>query len=126
MKSFIAAMIITLIMVGGSMFYTSHLSKLSQQLTEESSAAEQCLYGDDFEKATEHIDKIVECVDKKKLTLSATLDHSELDRIESTLSELRTYTACQNKTDALAKAGALKLYLEHLPKNYKLKIENIL
>ena len=36
------------------------------------------------------------------------------------------YTACQNKTDALAKAGALKLYLEHLPKNYKLKIENIL
>lgn len=125
MKSFITAMLISAAMIIVSIIYTYHIDSVSKFLISENKKAIENILNEDFEKAAENIQAISTYIETKKITLSATLDHTEIDGIESALAELSQYTDCKNKTDALAKASALNVHLEHLPKNYKLKIENI-
>lgn len=126
MKSLIIAIIISIFLFGGSIICTNRLDKLSELLIAENEKSINYLSERNFEKALEHIQIISSSIDNKKNLLAMALDHTELDRIEGALSEMRAYTENDDKTNALAKASALNIYLEHLPKNYKLKLENIL
>ena len=65
-------------------------------------------------------------VDEKKLSLAIIMDHTDLDKIEMGIAELKGYIEGEIKTDALAKCNSLDVMIRHMPKNYKLKIENVL
>ena len=67
-----------------------------------------------------------EFVNKKKTTLAVIMDHGDLDKIESGIAELESYILHKIKPDALAKCNALDVLIRHMPKNHKLKIENVL
>ena len=58
--------------------------------------------------------------------LAATGNHEEIDKIEITIAELKEYILQHSKADALAHTEALNVLFRHLPKNYKLRTENIL
>lgn len=126
MRSFIISMVIAAVMATACIIYTPHLDKVSKSLIGEGEAASEYLMAEEFEKASEHIAVIDDYVTKHRASLAASLDHGELEKIESALAELKSYAALGEKEHALAKASALKLHLEHLPQNYKLKLENIL
>lgn len=126
MKSLIIAIAISVFLFGGSIICTSRLDKLSHLLINENEKSINYLNDKNFEKALDHMQIISESIDEKKNLLAMALDHTELDRIEGALSEMKAYAENDDKTNALAKASALNIYLEHLPKNYKLKLENIL
>ena len=53
-------------------------------------------------------------------------NHAELDNIEMNLAELKRYTEGEAHTDAISKSSVLDFLFAHLPKNYKLRLENIL
>lgn len=126
MKSFIAAVIIAVGVICGSLFYTWKIESASDALVSENNQILALLKEESYAEALSRTERMAEYVDKKKLSLSIIMDHSELDKIELAISELAGYIEGEIKTDSLAKCSTLGIMLRHMPKNYRLKIENIL
>lgn len=126
MKSFIAAIVIAVTMIGGSLWYINHIEKISDELVQLNEEIIVLLEQEDFEQAEEKIGRINQSIDQKRTILAATGNHEELDKIEIYTLELEQYTKGRAREDALARCRVLTLLLEHLPKNYQLKLENIL
>ena len=122
MKSFFTAIVIAAVIIVGSVFYTRELNEISENMMEHNNQIMNMIHNDDFESAVGQ----VQDVEEKKISLSMIIDHSTLDKIESNLSELAGYVEGYAKTDALAKSRVLDILFEYLPKNYKLRLENIL
>lgn len=79
-----------------------------------------------YKSASQKIDELYGYLDDEERYFEAFSDHEELDKIRMTLSELEEYTDAGAGTEALAKTNVLEFLFEHLPKNYRLRLENIL
>lgn len=126
MKSFAVAIVIAVFVVAGSLFYTHQIETVSDSLVSENLRVTQLLEEENYDEALECAEKMAEYVDRKKLSLAIIMDHGDLDKIELSVAELSGYIKGRVQTDSLAKCGMLNVMLRHMPKNYKLKIENIL
>ena len=126
MKSLIISLIIGALIVWGSIEYTSGLEKISGQLVSDSQEVRRFIEDENFEEALLGVEEIGFYLEQKRAVMDATGKHNEMDEIEINLAELRTYTENGSKADALAKCASLEFLFEHLPKNFKLRIENIL
>ena len=126
MKSFIIAIIIATIMITGSITYTINIEKISDELSSHNERVIKLIEDENFDAAMEIAEFMDKYIDDKKIMLAATGDHEDIDKMEIYLSELTEYIKGNHKSDALAHAKALKTLFEHLPKNYRLKPENIL
>lgn len=126
MKSFFTAIIIGLILVCGSLAYTTHLEAISSNLLVHAEELEELIKNDNFFEAEKKLISLSEYMDKKEVFMAATGNHEELDKIKITIAELSQYITYENKTESAVKAYTLKLLFLHLPKNLKLRPENIL
>lgn len=125
MKSFITAIFIGTAMIFCCIVYMLQTEKLSEQLTEINSRMISYIENDDYENAANSHKALCNMLDKKRLFLSALENHSELDSIQIQLSQLSEYISARHKGDALAYCKALSITLEHIPKKYCIKAENI-
>lgn len=126
MKTFILAIGIALGIVMGSASYTREMDNISGQMADWSGQIIEAVQEDDFDGAAEKTQKLVSFVEDKKVLLSMVMDHTVLEKIESNLAELSGYVDGKMQTDALAKGRVLEVLFTRLPKNYKLRMENIL
>lgn len=126
MRSFITAVILFAVLIGGGIFLVDYIEDISDELRQQNEYITQLIEDDDLEKAAEHIDKMREYMDKKRKIVSTTMDHGYADTIEIYICELEKYVDCKSKNDALARSRVLDMLFEHLPRNYRLKWENIL
>ena len=126
MKGVIISLCIAAAIVAGSAAYTRHTRSVSEELGSINSAVMESLENGDYEGAAKKIDALNGYMEKKRTVLSATGNHEELDKIEINISEMSGYTEGRQKTDAIAHCMALDFLFKHLPKNYELKLGNIL
>ena len=126
MKSFITSLVIAAILITGGIIYTTQLSKKSNNLMQIIDDIEICINNDDFKTAAEHIEKLSNEISHFEPFLLATGDHAEIDNIEINLSELKSLTEGELKSQALAKVYVIKFLFKHLPQNTFLSFENIL
>ena len=126
MKGVIVSLCIAAAIVAGSAAYTSHTKKVSRELSEINAVVMESLENGDYDSAAEEIEKLGGYLEKKRAILSATGNHEELDKIEMNISEMSGYADGQQQTDAIAHCRVLDFLFEHLPKNYELKLGNIL
>lgn len=84
-----------------------------------------CMNGD-YESAGDEIEKLVQYLDENRTVLAATGNHEDFDKIEMNISEVEGYINGGEQTDAVSHCRVLGFLFEHLPKNYKFKLENIL
>ena len=126
MKSFITSLVIAAFIVAGSIAYGMHIDNVSSELVSINTRLIDTLEADDFEEAEEIVDEVKTYFDKKRAMLGATDNHEVLDKIEINIQELLSYVEGRQKADALSHCRVLGYLYEHLPKNYKLKFENIL
>lgn len=126
MRSFTAAVVIAALVIFFSVFYTEKIESTSELLVSENTKISRLLQDENYSEALILTKNMAEYVDRKKLSLAIIMDHSELDKIELSICELAGYIEGEVKTDSLAKCSMLGIMLRHMPKNYKLKIENIL
>ena len=113
-------------MISGSLFYTSHLKKESQELVNITENIKNSVKNEDFDTANEEIKKLDRHVTKFEKFFLATGDHIEMDNIKINLYELKSYAQHNMKSDALGKVYVLGFLFEHLPHNSQLRIGNIL
>lgn len=126
MKSVVVSVIIAVIVIAGSLFYTRSLEKVSEELIEINKQVSERIEAEDYSGANSEIERLNEYLESRRAVLDAIGNHEEMDNIEMNLSELEEYTRGEKKTDALSKCRVLDFLFEHLPLNYKLKFENIL
>ena len=126
MKSFITSLVIAAILITGGIIYTTQLSKKSNNLMQIIDDIEICINNDDFKTAAEHIEKLSNEISDFEPFFLATGDHAETDNIEINLSELKSLTEGELKSQALAKVYVIKFLFKHLPQNTFLSFENIL
>lgn len=126
MKSVVVSVIIAVIVIAGSLFYTRSLEKVSGELIEINKQISERIEAEDYSGANSEIERLSAYLDSRRAVLDAIGDHEEMDNIEMNLSELEEYAKGEKKTDALSRCRVLDFLFEHLPLNYKLKLENIL
>ena len=126
MKSFIISLVIAAIMIAGSIVYGNHMTSMSEELVAANNRLTQALEDENYTSAKYTADKISDYLENKRALLAATDNHEVLDKIEIYLEELYSYIEGAHKADALSRCRVLGFLYEHLPKNYELKLENIL
>ena len=126
MKSFITSLIIASVIIVSSFFFTHSIENTSKELLTDNRTIIKLIKNNDYEKAYSLTKDMLEYINKKKTSLAIIMDHGDLDKIESGIAELESYIDNKIKPDALAKCNALDVLIRHMPKNYKLKVENVL
>jgi phosphoenolpyruvate carboxylase len=124
-KSFIFAigLSITLLVIG--IFYNIKLEEVSSRLCETVNNITASLHNEDFISASKNTKKLENEIKKLEVFFASTGNHQEIDNIEMSLAELKRYIEGEQKYDALAKSQVLDFLFHHLPKNSRLRIENI-
>lgn len=125
MKSFITAIFIGTAMIFGCIAYMLQTEKLTAQLTDINSRMILYIEDDDYENAANTHKALCTVLNRNRLVLSAAENHSELDSIQIQLSQISEYITAHRKSDALAYCKVLSITLEHIPKKYRIKAENI-
>lgn len=126
MKSFIISVIIGILVISGCMYSTYCIENVSKELREDNKKIVNFLKEEDFRGAKEVAKDMSDYLDEEKVKLAIIMDHSELDKIELGIAELEGYIEGEIKTDALAKCSMIDVMVRHMPKNYKVKFENVL
>ncbi len=126
MKSFITSLVIAAFIIAGSIFYGMHIDNVSSELMTMNERITHEVEEADFKGAKSAADELQSYFDKKRALLGATDNHETLDKIEINLQELFSYIEGSQRTDALSRCNVLGYLYKHLPRNYKLRFENIL
>ena len=108
------------------MYATNKLNDVSDYLIDVCEDTRNKIEEDDFEGAKELADKMKKCLEDNYNMFATSIDHNEVDKIEMNINQMQVYIEKKQKADALAFANVLVGLFEHLPKDYKLKLENIL
>lgn len=126
MKSFVVALCIGIFMVLGCVFYMVKVEDISQNLIQLNNEIISNVEKEDYKEAEKSLKEASDYLEDKLIMLAATGNHTELDQIEIYMSQISEYIAEEHKGDALAHCKSLMIMFKHLPKNYRLKAENIL
>jgi len=126
MTSFIISLIIGVAIVTGSIFHTNHVVRVSETLAECTTEIEELLQNENFDEAVYVVESLEKSLKENKALLESSGNHEELLKIELTCEELKTFTAEKSKTDALVQCASLRVLLKNMPKNYRVRAENIL
>ena len=126
MKSFVTALILALVIVVLGVMHTSKIEKLSDELLKANEKISEAVDSDDFKEADLQIEKIRRIVEENRMMLTLSMDHNEVDKIEMNVAQLEAYVEEEKREDALSFLNVLETLFIRLPKNYRLKIENVL
>lgn len=126
MKTFILAVIIAALLVGGGMLFNFSIGNLSDKLMADCDKITELIDSGSFEEASKNISEMTDFMDKKKIILASIINHENIDDIELCISELQGYADKNIGIEAHVKCRKLKHLLEHLPANYKVTLQNVL
>lgn len=126
MKGVVISMCIAVVMVVSSIAYSSHMKKVSEELVGINDNIMVCLMKEDYEGAKDELGSLIEYIERNRTMLAAIGDHEEFDKIEMNIAEMAGYINGQEKTDAMSRCRVMDFLFEHLPKNYEMKLENVL
>ena len=126
MKSVVISIVIALAIVAGSVAYGNHMHKVSDTLISINDKLIEEIDGENYEQAENVLENAIMYIESNRTMLSAMDNHESIDKIELNIYELYEYIKGEEKTDALSKCRMLGVLYKHLPKDYELKLENIL
>ncbi len=125
MKSFAVALGIFILVFIGTGYYTHRLNEEIEHLESRLSDVSDSVTKEDWDKSKDKTKILMDDWDKAQNWLKAIVNHKEMDLIMQTLYEMKGYIDAENKEEALVKAGVLKVFLEHIPENEALTLNNI-
>ena len=126
MRSFIAAVVIGIIIIYTSSVFSDKVENITASLSDKNNALYTQLENKNKEDALNSLEESEKEFHKNKVLFEATSDHEELLRIEVQYSAIREFLKEEQFGDALASCAEIELLLKHLPGNFEVKAENIL
>lgn len=126
MKSVLVALLILTVIIVGSIIYTNNLDEVSQNLVSKNDKLYTLISEEKFEEASVLLSELDEEINKKRLLLASVIDHTEIDKITLNIAQAKAYVNEKKREDSLSFVSGLDSMFSHIPKNYHVKIENIL
>lgn len=126
MKSFILVITIAAAIVASSLLYSGHMEKISAELLEKNQKVIECIEVEDYPNAAALAAELEDYIEAKRPFLAATIDHSKLDNIDTYVSQMKKYVQTGQKADSLSNCEVLQILMSRLPRDYMLRLENIL
>lgn len=126
MKSVIISALIGFALIIGGMSYSKHIDTVSKNLLTGNKEVTELIKNEEYDKALDKIEDVSGYLEKKHVVLGSTGKHDKTDEMEMNIAELKMQVKNKSKNDALVTCATLDFLFEYMPKNIKLKIENIL
>lgn len=126
MKSFVVSLVLAALIITGGIWSNIYMDNISGGMYKHTEKIEKYLEKEDFPSALEVEYGLYKQLENKKKLLATTIDHTTIDSLERNLFELISYTKSEQSYDALAKCEVLKIMIKQLPRNYSIKLENVL
>ena len=126
MKSFIFAVILSIIITGTGVILSYGIENTTESLLQTNENLYTSLANKNEEKSISALDSAEKEFEKHKVLFESTADHEELLRIELQYASIREFINENQFGDALAACSEIDLLLCHLHETLKLKGENIL
>lgn len=126
MKSVVVALIIGFGIVLGSLVYTEHLENISEQLLIYNNEVSELITAEKYSEASDKLNKLEAFIEERRTMMDSTGKHGNLDEIKKNLTDLKTYVQNNSQKEALVKSQSLEFLFGDLPRNFQLRIENIL
>lgn len=126
MKSFITALILTVAIVVFSLLYSYHINEISDYMVNENQQIIEYIETENYPEAARLAENLEYYLKKHEMVLAASIDHANLDKIKTYISQMKKYVQTGQKADSLVNCQVLSILLAQMPRDYALTIENIL
>lgn len=126
MKSFWAAVVIAVLLIGGGILFNMNIDQVTQEMGQKEEKITALIEKRNFNGAKKEIEGLKKYIDEKMIVLASVVDHKNIDDIELCIAEIEGYAKEEARTDALTRCKKLEHLINHLPINYKVTLQNIL
>jgi predicted nuclease with TOPRIM domain len=97
----------------------------SEKLEKNIETMQNSIRSNEWENASDALQRISSDWKKIKKTWSALIDHEEIDNMDMTLSKLEALLEMKDASSALSEAAAFKRLVIHIPEREKLAMDNL-
>ncbi|HYF75411.1 MAG TPA: DUF4363 family protein [Candidatus Nitrosocosmicus sp.] len=125
MKPLVIIAILTILLIAGGCLTLYALNSEAERLSDELSSLEEDINNQNWDSATEKLEKFHEKWDRATTLWSMLIDHNEIDSIELVISKLVSYVRTHDKNEALAQLSSLKALIKHIPEKESFNLKNI-
>ena len=126
MKSFWAAVVIAILLIGGGILFNMNIDRVTEEMSEKEEKITTLIEKESFDDAKKEIEDLKKYIDEKMIVLASVVDHKNVDEIELCVAEIEGYTKEKSRIEALTKCKKLEHLINHLPINYSVTLQNIL
>ena len=126
MKSFWAAIVIAVLLIGGGVLFNKNIDNVTEEMSEREEKITALIEKESFDLAEKEIDELKKYIDNKMIVLASVIYHKNIDEIELCVAEIEGYTKEKSRFFALTKCKELEHLIAHLPVNYSVTLQNIL
>lgn len=126
MKSFIISIVLAFLIIVGGIFHENYLENFSDDLIALNQEIQSLVSEKNFTEAEEKENSLINFWNKNKTVIASTLNHENIDNIETNIAELFAYTKAEKIYETLAKCETLNVLFKHLSDSYTFKAENVL
>ena len=116
LKSEIVLLVLLAAVIGGASSYSIYLESISRELTKKSEAIAVCLSKNDTKSAYRMTTELEDYLERKKIPLASTIEHSYVDEIDKNIKMLSVYTREGQTSDAKAHLEVLYMLFQKVRK----------
>ncbi len=126
MKSFIFAILILVLIIVGTSYYSYALENVVERLERQLTEAETYIEASDWENGRKTLSGLSEDWLKTQNWLKAIINHKAIDQVDQTICEVLGYAQFENEEETLVKTSVLRMILQNIPLNESVSLVNIL
>lgn len=126
MKTFIAAIVIFVSLVGLGFASYMYLEKTSEKLVDKTELLENSIHQKDWKSAEKNFSSLTSSWNQANEKWTMLIDHQELDRINISMSRIGEYIQVRHLPGVAAETAELRLLLLHIPKKEAINLDNLL
>lgn len=124
-KTIIPVIIVIIAFIGFSIWTQNFLNNTAQAMAEHLNIIEEAVSVEDWDLASNEIDKVKHKWGNIKKRWQMLIDHQEIDNIESALVRVYSWIDLEGRDDCLTELATLKLFVLHIPEREAFRITNI-
>ena len=124
MKALKISLVILLIIIVSSFFYSWFVNHTINRLTQQVEHIQELVISDDWNTAKNGMEQVYAQIQKDEKHLGMLIDHAEMDNIVLSSARLKEFTEFEDDVNFHAESENLKALLEQIKEKEKLTIKN--
>lgn len=126
MKTFIASILVMVLMLTGFGVYIYYLTDITGELVSLINTVSDLAKEENWEECNDKVDNLMELWDRHEKVLCSFTDHGDLDEVKRSMNELKESARYNDPQDTVMYSSVLLVLIDRLTENELPTLENIL